>query len=371
MKTMCLYDLQFKGYKDQMAIMKDYATGFGGDPVVIEGWDDPTNNGDLTASVLRIEKNGPETEPIHPAFSQNKDTEVLEVSFCPVSSTAMDLFDKLRVIGVCRMGYENVNVQAATQRDILVVNASGRNANAVSDYSIGLMLAESRNIARQHALMACEGGQQKVYSNNDIIPDMCGKTVGLYGFGIIGRLVAQKLSGFEVKVLYYDPFVDEAAGKEYGATKVDKETLFRESDYISVHARQSKENYHDIGADEFTLMKPTAYFINTARANMVDYDALLKVLQEHKIAGAALDVYPSLPLAEDSPLRKLDNLTMSCHLAGSTRDAIVNSSKYVFQRIAKAVKGSSTFGVLNPEVLESTAFKNWAAANQDKLNIVE
>ena len=109
------------------------------------------------------------------------------------------------------------------------------------------------------------------------------------------------------------------------------------SDFISIHARQTKENYHTFGEEQFRMMKPTAYFINTARASMVDYDALVKVLQEHRIAGAATDVYPKMPLDADDPIRKLDNITLSAHLAGSTRDAVINSWKFVFQRTANVI----------------------------------
>lgn len=215
------------------------------------------------------------------------------------------------------------------------------------------------------------GGLHQEFSNNEMIPDLCGKTIGLMGFGYIGKLVAEKLSGFHVQVIAFDPYVPDEVMKEYNVRKVDLDTLCKESDFISIHARQSKENYHMFGAKQFDMMKPSAYFINTARAGMVDYDALVDALKNKKIAGAAVDVYPEMPLPEDDPIRKLDNITLSAHLAGSTRDAVINSWKYVFERTANAVHGVSEFGVLNPEVLQMDVFRKWQEARKDEIYLIK
>ncbi len=369
MKVLCMYDGLYKNYREQIEYSKEYAEKFTGDKVVIGEYTDPDPSVDFIKNIYRLEKFGPNPEPMVPAYEENLDTEVLAVSFSPVSGEMMDRFQNLRVIGISRTGTENVDIQAATERGILVVNAAGRNANAVSDYAIGLMIAESRNIARQHALMK-QGGLTKEYLNNAIMPDLCGKTIGLFGFGYIGKLMAEKLSGFHVKVIAVDPFVTEEEMKEYQVTKVDLETLCRESDFISIHARQTKDNANTFDKEQFDMMKPTAYFINTARASMVNYDALIEALKERKIAGAATDVYPKMPLAEDDPIRELDNITLSAHLAGSTTDAVINSWKYVFQRISNTIHEVSSFGVLNPEVLEMDVFKAWAKENKDAINII-
>lgn len=370
MKVLCMYDGLYKNYREQIEYSKEYAEKFTGDEVVIGEYTDPDPSVDFIKNIYRLEKFGPNPEPMVPAYEENLDTEVLAVSFSPVSGEMMDRFQNLRVIGISRTGTENVDIQAATERGILVVNAAGRNANAVSDYAIGLMIAESRNIARQHALMK-QGGLTKEYSNNAIMPDLCGKTIGLFGFGYIGKLMAEKLSGFHVKVIAVDPFVTEEEMKEHNVTKVDLETLCRESNFISIHARQTKDNANTFDKEQFDMMKPTAYFINTARASMVNYDALIEALRERKIAGAATDVYPKMPLAEDDPIRELDNITLSAHLAGSTTDAVINSWKYVFQRISNTIHEVSSFGVLNPEVLEMDVFKAWAKENKDAINIIE
>ncbi len=370
MKVLCMYDVLYKNYKEQIEFSGEYAGKFTDGTVVVEGYTDPDPEVDFIKNIYRLEKNGPEPEPVVPAYFDHKDAEVLAVSFSPVSGRMMDVFDNLRVIGISRTGTENVDIKAATERGILVVNAAGRNANAVSDYAIGLMLAESRNIARQHAVMK-EGGLTAVYYNNAILPDLCGKTIGLFGFGYIGRLMAEKLSGFHVNLIAVDPFVSEQDMKKLGVKKVDLDTLCKESDFISIHARQTPDNFHIFDEEQFNMMKRTAYFINTARASMVNYDALVKALKERKIAGAATDVYPKMPLDADDPIRKLDNITLSAHLAGSTRDAVINSWKYVFQRTSDVIHDCSDFGVLNPEVLEMKIYKDWKDKVKDRIRIIE
>lgn len=369
MKVLCMYDALYKNYREQIEYSQEYAKRFTDGEVVVAGYDDPNPEVDFIKNIYRLEKFGPEPEPIVPAYLENKDAEVLAVSFSPVSGAAMDAFENLHVIGISRTGTENVNIPAATERGILVVNAAGRNANAVSDYAIGLMLAESRNIARQHALMK-NGGLTEIFSNNEIIPDLCGKTIGLFGFGYIGKLVAEKLSGFHVQIIAVDPFVSEEQMEALNVRKVDLDTLCRESDFISIHARQTADNFHTFDREQFAMMKPTAYFINTARASMVNYDALIDALKEHRIAGAATDVYPKMPLAADDPIRKLDNITLSAHLAGSTRDAVINSWKFVFQRTSNVLHDVSEFGVLNPEVLEMDRYKVWKAQKKDEIKII-
>ena len=370
MKVLCMYDALYKNYKEQIEYSSEYAKKFTDGEVIIGKYTDPDPTVDFIKNIYRLEKNGPEQEPIVPAYAENKDAEVLAVSFSPVSGVMMDNFNNLRVIGISRTGTENVNIKAATERGILVVNAAGRNADAVSDYTIGLMICESRNIARQHYLMK-NGGLSQVFYNNAIMPDLRGKTIGLFGFGYIGKLMAEKLSGFHVNIIAVDPFVDEETMKKYNVKKVDLETLCKESDFISIHARQTEENKNTFGKEQFAMMKPTAYFINTARASMVDYDALINALETRKIAGAATDVYPKMPLEADAPIRGLDNITLSAHLAGSTRDAVINSWKFVFQRTSNVIHDISNFGVLNPEVLEMDIYKQWKERAKNEIKIIE
>lgn len=323
---------------------------------------------DIPTLFRRIETNGPDGEEIPEAFTDNPDTEILVGSFCPFAGKGMDAFDNLHLIGVIRAGMENIDVEAATKRGIAVVNAAGRNADAVSDFTIGMMLSEARNIARAHHSVA-SGGWQEDFCSSATTPDMRGKTVALFGFGYIGRLMAEKLSGFHVNMIAYDPYVKPEVLAEYGVKSVDKETLFREADFLSIHARLTDDTYHIVGKAELEAMKPTAYFINTARAGLVDYDALYQVLKEHKIAGAALDVFDNEPLAPEDPFRKLDNVTLTTHRAGSTIDANNNSPRLIFERIRSLVAGEKTDGFVNPQVLENPAFIAWREKAKEQMGL--
>ncbi|CAL8980750.1 Hydroxypyruvate reductase [Rhodoplanes serenus] len=320
-----------------------------------------SESGKLQARRLAVEKQGPEIEVVDPVItSEGRDAEILAGLFVPISSKVMDAMPKLRIAGVARAGVENVNVQAATERGILVFNVMGRNAEAVSDFAVGLMLAESRNIARSHMGIKT-GTWRKAFSNSDWVPELKGKTVGLVGFGFIGSLVAKKLSGFDVKLLVHDTWVDPQAIRAAGATPVDKDTLFRESDFVSLHARLLPGGAKLVGAAELALMKPTAYLINTARAGLVDEAALVTALKEKRIAGAALDVHSSEPIAPGSEILTLDNVTLTSHIAGTTREALTRSPDLLFGDIARLFTGEAPNGIANPEVLKDPRFQAWLA----------
>ena len=310
---------------------------------------------------LEVEKKGPEIEIVDPLVEQHgRDAEMLAGLFVPISSKVMEAMPKLRVAGVSRAGLENVNVAEATRRGIVVLNIEGRNAEAVSDYAIGMMLAECRNIARAH--FAIKSGQwRKTFSNSDWVPELRGKNIGIVGFGYIGRLVAQKLSGFGVNRLVYDPFVAAEEVRAAGCLQVEKETLFRDSDFVTLHARMGEGSKNMVGEHELSLMKPTAYLINTARAGLIDQAALAAALREKKIAGAGLDVFHDEPIKPDNPLLALDNVTLSTHLAGTTREALTRSPEILMEDIHKLLTGGKPRFVVNREVLERPDFKAWLA----------
>ena len=308
---------------------------------------------------LEVEKKGPEIETVPEAVLEHgKDAEMIMGLFVPVAKKVMDSMPDLRLAGVCRAGLENVNVAEATGRGILVFNVLGRNAEAVSDFAIGMMIAESRNIARAHHAIK-EGTWRKIFPNSDFVPQLKRKTVGIIGFGFIGRLVAKKLSGFDVKVLVYDPYTDSETVKKSGCLPVDKKTLFSESDFVTIHARLTEENSNLAGEEEFGLMKKSAYLINTGRAGLVDEKALVKALKEERIAGAALDVFPVEPVPPYSELLQLDNVTLTTHIAGTTTEALTQSPGLLMEDIEKLLKGKECSFIVNPEVLNDSRFSKW------------
>ena len=303
---------------------------------------------ELQAINLKVEKGGAGAyEPPPEVYEAVRDADILITQFCPASAGLIAAAKSLKLIGVLRAGYENIDVAAATERGILVLNTPGRNADAVADYAIGMLLAEARNIARGHAGLK-EGRWTREYPNSGMIPDMPGKTVGLVGLGEIGRKVAKRLSGFEVEILAYDPFVKEPPA---GIRMVALPELMARSDFVSIHARLTKETEGMIGAELIGKMKRTAYLINTSRSALVDEKALYEALESGRIAGAALDVFDLEPPGADYPLVRLPNVTVTPHMAGGSNDAFYNCPKLLAAELAKFLSGGEPRSAVNREVM--------------------
>lgn len=321
----------------------------GADEIVCGDWLEGRTD-EFSNLVLKLEKEGPGSFDIPTVIKENLDAEILIGAFCPFSRAMMDAMPNLTTICICRGGIENVDLDAATAHGIKVFNAAGRNANAVSDFTIGSMLACVRNIAQSNHNIRV-GKAEAPLANADNTPDMEGKTVGLVGFGHIGSLVAKKLSGFDVKVITYDPFIPAEALEGTGVTLVEKDELFKTADIVSMHARLSEDTFHMVGEHELSLMKPTSYFINTARAGLVDYDALYSALSEGKIAAAALDVFYEEPVPADSPWLKLDNVVLTGHLGGVTADAQRKSPLIAAKKALSFEESGNVRLLMNPAVV--------------------
>jgi D-3-phosphoglycerate dehydrogenase len=298
-----------------------------------------------------MEKEGPEAVP-EPGdiVEAAAGAEIIAVHFAPISRAVLEASSRLKAVVLARTGVENVNLEEASRRGVAVVNVYGRNANAVAEQAIAFMLAETRDVARADATIKSGGWPEEPES---AVFELAGSTVGLIGLGNVGRIVARKLASLEMRVLVYDPYVDAATIQAHGGEKVDDlDTVFREGDIVSLHARLTQETHRFIGRAQLELMKPTAYFINNARSRMVDYDALYDVLATRRIAGAALDVHEDEPLASDSPWRRLGNVTLAPHTAGATPEVWTNSARLVAQGIAAVARGGAA-NTVNAEALGS------------------
>ncbi|MBQ1683463.1 MAG: hypothetical protein II071_04215 [Bacteroidales bacterium] len=243
-----------------------------------------------------------------------KDADLLIVHLCPVTGSLLDNAPRLKAVLSCRGGMENLDVEAATERGIIISNNPAHNANAVAEYTLGLILCETRNICRSH--FALKNGQwRKVYPNTaSTIRELKDLTVGVVGFGSVGRLVAEKLHALGCRILVSDPFCKEAP---YSIVPLDE--LLQESDVVTLHARAKGVI---IGERELEMLKSTAVLINTARAHLVDTLALKRSLDRGRPLSVALDVFDTEP---DIPgfLREYDNVTITSHRAGDT----INSYK--------------------------------------------
>jgi D-3-phosphoglycerate dehydrogenase / 2-oxoglutarate reductase len=349
-EVLCVGDLFLSSERLKEAIEKEMGGDFG--PVREVSWAGERAEEQHHLQQV-MEQDGPESVPTPEEIVETiGDAEVIAVHFAPIPEAVLDAGPNLQAVVVARAGYENVNVEVASTRRIAVVNLVGRNAPAVAEQAIALMLAETRDIARVDRGIRA-GKWPKEFPQTPY--DLYGCTVGVVGFGQVARQLAPRLSGFNVELLVYDPYVDEETIESYGGEKVEQmERVFREADFVSLHARLTDETRRFIGWEHFELMKPTAYFINNARSRMVRYDDLYEVLKEGRIAGAALDVHDDEPLGEGNPWVELENVTLTPHIAGTTTSTWENSVRMVAEAVKEIAETGRATNTVNPESLEKT-----------------
>ncbi len=289
----------------------------------------------------QIERGGPEAvEAPAELYEVVKDAEVLMVHICPVPADLIASAPKLKLILLNRGGSENVDLAAATARGIAVLGNPAHNANAVAEHTVGLMISEMRNIARAHAALKA-GVWRERFPRSGQIYELTGRTLGIIGFGTIGRLVAERMSGFNMHIIASDPNVtpdDPDLERLHVTLCPDNETVLREADIVTLHARTPGLEMI-LGPEQLSLMKPTAFFINDARPHLVDNHYLAGMLREHRIAGAATDVFMNEPVDPDDPLLTLDNITLSNHRAGDTVNSYADSPAMLFREAAKLRRG--------------------------------
>jgi len=280
------------------------------------------------------------------------DVEIVLTHTAPLTKRVIDAAGKLKIVGAARGGPVNINWNACTERGIPVLYAPGRNSGAVAEYTVGMMLAQSRKITSSHmSLMTEKRWRGDLYTV--VGSELNSSTVGLVGSGAIGSKVARLVQAFGSKVLVYDPYLSADTIREMGCDPVDLDTLLQKSDFVSLHARLTKETKGMIGEREIGLMKKTAYLINTARGELVQHDALYKALKEHRIAGAALDIAEAEPPPTDSPLYQLENVTATSHLAGASIQAAEIGARVLCEGIYNfIVKKESPKFCANPDYVK-------------------
>ena len=307
------------------------------DPTIIF-WGDPERE-DMRSKVHLMERNGPYTlEPPAELEDIIEDFELLMVHLCPLPEKVLAKAKKLRAILSNRGGLENIDVATATKYSIPVLNNPAHNANSVAELTIGLMLAETRNIARTHANMV-KGIWEEYYANAGKVYELCGRTVGIIGFGNIGRRVARRLTAFDTRTLVYDSWVspDDPDIEKCGCEYVPLEELLKESDIVTLHIR-SHERY--LSAEQLRMLKRGAYFINTARSHLIDNDEMYRLLRSGHLMGAAFDVYESEPLPADADYLKLPNVTFTNHRGGDTVNCYSDSPEMLIVEYKKLASGN-------------------------------
>lgn len=273
------------------------------------------------AAFLKMEKEGPDAfEDNEDVVKAMEDADVVVSAFSAIPSRGLRNAKHLKAVCIMRSGVENINLEVANECGVKVLNAPGRLAVPVSEFTVGLILAEIKNIARSHCLAMQGDFTSFDYVNLNYWFNLKGKNIGLVGCGAVGSRVAKIMKAFEANVLVYDPYIAPEKLQAQGYTPMELNELCKEADVISVHFRLTPETKGLLGKEQFALMKPTCYLINTARAGLVDEEAMLDALINRKIGGAGLDVFHQEPIPADYPLLKLKNVTLTSHLAGYCSD---------------------------------------------------
>lgn len=319
--------------------------------ITVEVWSGPEDAAPFKHEVIAVAR---DCDVLLSSLTESVDREVLEAG-------------GERLLGVANyaVGFDNIDIEAATELGIPVSNTPGVLTDTTADLTWALLTAIARNIVQ--ADRYTREGRYRIWEPNlllgfDISPGGSGqkKTLGIVGFGRIGQAVARRAKGFDMRILAHDPYnsgaIEEAEGVEYA----EFEELLQASDFITLHTPLTKDTRHLISWKELTLMKPTAFLINTSRGPVVDERALVRALSEGVIAGAALDVYEDEPKLQPG-LTDLENVIITPHIGSASRDTRDRMATMAAENAIAMLKGEKAPNVVNPQVYESGAYKRRTA----------
>jgi D-3-phosphoglycerate dehydrogenase len=284
-----------------------------------------------------------------------KDATIVLNNHSPVTENMVAHLSACKLIIRYGHGYDTVDVEACTRARIMVTNIAGSTSEEVSNHALALLLACARQIKRLDRA-TCEGRWAEVYSR-EVGNRIFGESVGVVGFGWIGRALARKCKALGMEVLVHDPYVGSWLAVEYGVRFVGKEELLERADYVSMHvphlgpSDSNPGTHHWIDASALERMKPTAYLINTARGPVVHEAALIEALSAGQIAGAGIDVFEQEPLSQDNPLLKMENVVCTPHIAGSSVIGWQIIRRRAGEEAARVLRGERPSVLVNPEVL--------------------
>jgi D-3-phosphoglycerate dehydrogenase / 2-oxoglutarate reductase len=269
-----------------------------------------------------------------------QDAEILVTQLAPMSRNMLMQLPKLKMIAVSRGGPVNIDMQAARDHGVLVVNTPGRNASAVAEFTLGAMLAETRKIRVGHEALRSGVWRGDLYRADVTGRELSEMTVGVIGYGNIGTKVVRLLRAFGAKVLVHDPYVqlapEDAAD---GVELVSFDRLLAEGDIVTIHARVTAETKNMMNSAAFAAMKPGALFVNTARGPLCDYDALYTALSTGVLSGAMLETFAVEPVAMDDPLLQLPNVTITPHIAGASVRTVTYAAEQAAEELRRYLAG--------------------------------
>jgi D-3-phosphoglycerate dehydrogenase len=263
---------------------------------------------------------------------------------------------ELKVVVRMGVGFDNIDIDAATEAGVVVCNVIDYGSDEVANHAFALLMALNRKlvILDRNVRQGIRGIPAQVMPHTG---RFAGQTLGLVSFGTIARAVARRASGFDMRVLAFDPFIDPALAAGLGVELVSLPELMAQSDYISVHTPLSEATRGLIGAAELAMMKPSAYLVVTSRGGVVDEAALIEALRSGQIAGAGVDVFEKEPPDLDNPLLHFDNVVASMHMAWYSEVATVNLRRFFAESAADVLDGVMPRSVVNPKVLERVALR--------------
>lgn len=298
----------------------------------VDLWDE-----DLPPSKEQLLEHVPGVDGIVSLLSDPIDAEVIQAAG-----------ENLKVISNYAVGFNNIDVQTATQRKIAVGNTPGVLTDATADFAFALMMSAGRRVVE--AEKYAREGKWKTWGPSTLLGvDFAGATLGIIGFGRIGKAMARRALGFGMRILIYTPTAQPPAG----VIKVNLETLYQESDFISIHTPLTDETRNLINADAFAKMKTTAVLVNTARGEIVDQEALYDALKNHKIFAAGIDVTVPEPLPPDHPLFELDNLIICPHIASASTTTRENMAVIAAGNLLAGLRKERLPYSVNPEIYNS------------------
>jgi D-3-phosphoglycerate dehydrogenase / 2-oxoglutarate reductase len=321
-------------------------------------WEDPAvaiarAAADLAADPTIREYSGP-VDLLAPHLA---DVDALILHLAPLSRAAVAAAGRLRVVGCARGGAVNLNMPSLNDRGIPVFFCPGRNAQAVAEYVMGAVLALTRGIAAGKAGIAAGKWRLDLYTYDLAGSEFAGRMCGLVGFGGVGRAFAPIARGFGMHLLAYDPYVDGSVLRAAGAEPTPLDEVLRRSDVVVMAARLTDETRGMIGARELALLRENAIFVNPARAELVDGVALREALARYAFAGAVVDVFSPEPPAADDPILTMDNVLLTPHIAGATREAARRGAEVVCRRVVAWLADGSLEGCLNWPAVSALAAK--------------
>ena len=313
----------------------------------------------LRLGVDYIEQPAPTEEDLIAVAS---DADAVIVRSEPCNRRVVKSLQSCRLIVTPKVGYENIDVAAATEMGICVANMPGLSADEVSDHAMALLLSFSRKLFKLDRTV--RAGQWKAFHGPEMqaiwqgISQVRGQTLGLVGFGSIARTLVPKAKAFGLRVLAYDPYVPSEVTNGIGVISVNLEELLKKSDYVSVHSVLTPETRHLLSLAQFQMMKPTAYVINASRGAILDEEALCTALKRGYIAGAGLDVLETEPVRMDNRLLELDNVILTGHSAHYSDQVWAEQARRPAEEVARIMRGEWPRGWVNPQV-EARFLARW------------